>query len=105
LLSALAAGVITVLGVVFSVTIVALTLASQQFGPRMLRNFEDLDVVRGRYELFLAEHARLASDMPAFGGQQRATYRRFDPQPIREPVRSEPGSGLPRGSSGGAGRW
>ncbi|WP_415855739.1 DUF2254 domain-containing protein [Sinomonas sp. G460-2] len=39
LLSGLAAGVITVLGVVFSVTIVALTLASQQFGPRMLRNF------------------------------------------------------------------
>ena len=39
LLSALAAGVITVLGVIFSVTIVALTLASQQFGPRMLRNF------------------------------------------------------------------
>ena len=39
LLSALAAGVITVLGVVFSVTIVALALASQQFGPRMLRNF------------------------------------------------------------------
>ncbi len=39
LLSALAAGVITVLGVVFSVTIVAFTLASQQFGPRMLRNF------------------------------------------------------------------
>lgn len=39
LLSTLAAGVITVLGVVFSVTIVALTLASQQFGPRMLRNF------------------------------------------------------------------
>lgn len=39
LLSALAAGVITVLGVVFSVTIVALTLASQQFGPRMLRDF------------------------------------------------------------------
>ena len=39
LLSALAAGVITVLSVVFSVTIVALTLASQQFGPRMLRNF------------------------------------------------------------------
>ena len=33
LLGALAAAVITVLGVVFSVTIVALTLASQQFGP------------------------------------------------------------------------
>jgi uncharacterized membrane protein len=38
-LSAIAAGVITVAGVVFSVTIVVLTLASQQFGPRMLRNF------------------------------------------------------------------
>ncbi len=35
----LAAAVITVVGVVFSVTIVALTLASSQFGPRMLRNF------------------------------------------------------------------
>ena len=39
ILIALAAAVITVVGVVFSVTIVALTLASSQFGPRMLRNF------------------------------------------------------------------
>lgn len=38
-LSALAAAIITVVGVVFSITIVALTLASPQFGPRMLRNF------------------------------------------------------------------
>ena len=30
---------ITVVGLVFSITIVALTLASTQFGPRMLRNF------------------------------------------------------------------
>ena len=30
---------ITVVGVVFSITILALTLASQQFGPRMMRNF------------------------------------------------------------------
>jgi uncharacterized membrane protein len=37
--SAVAAAVITVVGVVFSVTILALTLASQQFGPRMMRNF------------------------------------------------------------------
>ncbi len=35
----IAAAVITVAGVVFSITILALTLASQQFGPRMLRNF------------------------------------------------------------------
>ena len=39
ILTALAAAVITVVGVVFSITIVALTLASTQFGPRMLRNF------------------------------------------------------------------
>jgi uncharacterized membrane protein len=38
-LIAIAAAVITVVGVVFSITIVALTLASTQFGPRMLRNF------------------------------------------------------------------
>ena len=35
----IAAAVITVAGVVFSITILALTLASQQFGPRMLRRF------------------------------------------------------------------
>ncbi|GAC1364192.1 MAG: DUF2254 domain-containing protein [Actinomycetota bacterium] len=35
----IAASVITVVGVVFSITILALTLASQQFGPRMLANF------------------------------------------------------------------
>jgi uncharacterized membrane protein len=38
-LSAIAAAVITVVCVVFSITILALTLASQQFGPRMMRNF------------------------------------------------------------------
>src|SRR6185437_3318876 len=38
-LIAIAAAVITVIGVVFSVTLLALTLASQQFGPRMMRNF------------------------------------------------------------------
>jgi uncharacterized membrane protein len=39
ILTALAAAVITVVGIVFSITIVTLTLASTQFGPRMLRNF------------------------------------------------------------------
>jgi len=38
-LSAIASSMITVAGVVFSVTIVALTLASQQYGPRLLRGF------------------------------------------------------------------
>ena len=39
ILTTIAAAVITVVGIVFSITIVALTLASTQFGPRMLRNF------------------------------------------------------------------
>jgi uncharacterized membrane protein len=39
LLSALIGAMITVAGVVFSITIVVLTLASQQFGPLLLRNF------------------------------------------------------------------
>jgi uncharacterized membrane protein len=38
-LTAIAAAVITVVGVVFSIVLVALTLTSTQFGPRMLRNF------------------------------------------------------------------
>jgi uncharacterized membrane protein len=39
ILTAVAAAIITVVGVVFSIVIVALTLTSTQFGPRMLRNF------------------------------------------------------------------
>ncbi|MBW3569972.1 MAG: DUF2254 domain-containing protein [Gemmatimonadetes bacterium] len=38
-LEAIASGLITVTGVVFSVTVVALQLASTQFTPRVLRNF------------------------------------------------------------------
>ncbi len=39
MLSAIATSMITVAGVVFSVTIVALSLASSQYSPRVLRNF------------------------------------------------------------------
>lgn len=38
-LSTIASSMITVTGVVFSITVVALTLASSQFGPRLLRSF------------------------------------------------------------------
>lgn len=38
-LSTIASSMITVAGVVFSIMIAALSLASQQFGPRLLRNF------------------------------------------------------------------
>lgn len=39
LLGVVAASMMTVTGVTFSITVVALTLASQQFGPFLLRNF------------------------------------------------------------------
>jgi len=39
ILSSLAAAIITVVGVVFSIMIVTLTLASSQFGPRLPRTF------------------------------------------------------------------
>lgn len=39
LLATVAASMISVAGVAFSITVVALTLASNQFGPRLLRNF------------------------------------------------------------------
>jgi len=38
-LATVAGSMVTVAGVVFSVTVVALSLASSQFGPRLLRNF------------------------------------------------------------------
>ncbi len=39
MLSAIATSMITVAGVVFSITVVALSLASSQYSPRLLRNF------------------------------------------------------------------
>src|SRR5215468_3972739 len=39
ILTTIAAAIITVIGVVFSIILLTLTLASNQFGPRMLRNF------------------------------------------------------------------
>ncbi|HET9846532.1 MAG TPA: DUF2254 domain-containing protein [Nitrospira sp.] len=38
-LSTVASATVTIAGVVFSITVVALTLASEQFGPRVLRTF------------------------------------------------------------------
>jgi uncharacterized membrane protein len=39
ILGTIAGSMITTVGVIFSITLVALTLASNQFGPRLLRNF------------------------------------------------------------------
>ena len=75
LLSALAAGVITVLGVVFSVTIVALALASQQFGPRMLRNFMRDGGTQVTLGVFVATVVYLILTLGSIGGgDQSSTF-------------------------------
>src|ERR1700753_4106150 len=54
ILSSLAGALITVVGVVFSVMIVALTLASQQFGPRLLRTIIRAQVAQRTLGTFVA---------------------------------------------------
>jgi uncharacterized membrane protein len=74
ILTALAAAVITVVGVVFSITIVTLTLASTQFGPRILRNFirdRGTQVTLGTFvATFVYTVLVLISIAPGGGGRQ-----------------------------------
>src|SRR5690606_30582507 len=51
-LSAIAGSMVTIAGIIFSITIVTLVLASSQMGPRLLRNFIKsrlIQVVLGSY--------------------------------------------------------
>lgn len=57
LLGTVATSVLTLAGVTFSVTIVALTLASSQFGPRLLRNFIRSRANQATLGTLLATHA------------------------------------------------
>jgi len=98
LLSALAAGVITVLGVVFSVTIVALTLASQQFGPHAAELPPGLRRTQATLGSFVATFVYAVLTLGAIGGGTQATilmdktfssivigeYLRLPPQPKGE---------------------
>ena len=66
---------ITVLGVVFSVTIVALALASQQFGPRMLRNFMRDVGTQVTLGVFVATVVYLILTLGSIGGgDQSSTF-------------------------------
>ncbi len=80
LLSTIAGSLISVAGVTYSITIVALTLASNQFGPRLLRNFmRDLgnQIVLGTYlSAFLFSLLVLRQVHGGEGGE----YRAFIPQ-------------------------
>jgi uncharacterized membrane protein len=72
----IAASVITVAGVLFSITILVLQLASQQFGPRMLRNFiRDL----GTQVSLGAFVATFAYAVLALASVQSAPARQFVP--------------------------
>jgi len=78
ILSSLAGALITVVGVVFSVVIVAMTLASQQFGPRMLRTF-----IRDRGDLSSAIDAEAAPG--SAGGSPAASRSLGGAAPVNGP--------------------
>ena len=76
ILIAIAAAVITVAGVLFSITILVLQLTSQQFGPRMLRNFiRDI----GMQVSLGAFVSTFAYSILALGSVQSAPARDFVP--------------------------
>jgi len=80
LLAAIAGSMIGVAGTVFSITIVALTLASNQFGPRLLRNFmRDLgnQIVLGT---FLATFLYSLLILRQVHSGENGEYGRFVPQ-------------------------
>src|ERR1700753_2186922 len=68
LLATVAAAIITVVGIVFSITIVALTLASTQFGPRMLRNFVRDPGTQGSLGTFVASFCYAMVALVSVGG-------------------------------------
>src|SRR5690606_3817943 len=53
ILGTIASSSMAVAGVIFSVTLVALSLSSQEFGPRLLKNFKSDRVNQGVLGLFL----------------------------------------------------
>ena len=66
---------ITVVGVVFSITIVTLTLASTQFGPRMLRNFIRDRGTQVTLGTFVATFVYATLVLISIGGGDRARLR------------------------------
>lgn len=73
-LGTIAGSMITVAGVVFSITVVALTLASQQFGPRLIRSFtrdRGNQLVLGT---FLATYTYCLLVLRTVNGTEKATF-------------------------------
>jgi uncharacterized membrane protein len=74
ILTAIAAAVITVVTLVFSITIVTLTLASTQFGPRMLRNFIRDRITQVTLGTFVATFVYAVLALAAVGSAQRGAF-------------------------------
>lgn len=73
-LATIAAAIITVVGIVFSITIVALTLASTQFGPRMLRNFVRDRGTQVSLGMFVATFSYATVALVSVGGGPRGDF-------------------------------
>jgi uncharacterized membrane protein len=67
-LSTIASSMVTVTGLVFSLTVVVLTLASQQFGPRLLRGFRSDPVMKLVLGTFVATYVYCLLTLAAVGG-------------------------------------
>src|SRR5580658_6307073 len=74
ILTTVAAAVITVVTLVFSITIVTLTLASTQFGPRMLRNFIRDRITQITLGTFVATFVYAVLALAAVGSAQRGAF-------------------------------
>src|SRR6202522_122926 len=74
ILTAIAAAIITVVGVVFSIILVTLTLASTQFGPRMLRNFIRDPGTQITLGTFVATFVYAIATLGAIGQESRGNF-------------------------------
>jgi uncharacterized membrane protein len=74
ILTTVAAAIITVVGVVFSIVIVALTLTSTQFGPRMLRNFIRDPGTQVTLGTFVATFVYAIAALGAIGQESRGNF-------------------------------
>ena len=74
ILTTIAAALITVVGVVFSIILVALTLTSTQFGPRMLRNFIRDRGTQWTLAAFVATFVYAMLDLVAVGGGPKGEF-------------------------------
>jgi predicted membrane protein DUF2254 len=100
ILSSLAAAIITVVGVVFSIMIVTLTLASTQFGPRMLRTFirdRGTQLTLGTFvaTFFYAMLALISNRQTERSRQRPLARRAAGPARSRRPHRRRPRQRVP----------